>query len=45
MRERGETARQAATRELVEETYIWTTDLDFAAVVEFGTPTCRPWPW
>lgn len=35
MRERGETARQAAARELAEETGIWTTDLGFAAVVEF----------
>jgi 8-oxo-dGTP diphosphatase len=35
MRERGETTRQAAARELAEETGIWTTDLDFAAVVEF----------
>lgn len=34
-RERGETARQAAVRELVEETGVWTTDLDCAAVVEF----------
>jgi 8-oxo-dGTP diphosphatase len=31
----GETARQAAVRELAEETGVWTTDLDFAAVVEF----------
>jgi 8-oxo-dGTP diphosphatase len=35
MLERGETARQAAERELAEETGIWTTDLDFAAIVEF----------
>jgi ADP-ribose pyrophosphatase YjhB (NUDIX family) len=31
----GETARQAAVRELAEETGISTTDLDFTAVVEF----------
>jgi 8-oxo-dGTP diphosphatase len=34
MRERGETARQAAARELAEETGIHTTDLVFAVVVE-----------
>lgn len=31
----GETARQAAVRELAEETGVSTTDLDFTAVVEF----------
>jgi 8-oxo-dGTP diphosphatase len=43
MRERGETTRQAAARELAEKTGIWTTDLDFAAVVEFDLrqPTRR----
>jgi 8-oxo-dGTP diphosphatase len=35
MRERGETARDAAVRELAEETGIWTADLAFAAVAEF----------
>jgi 8-oxo-dGTP diphosphatase len=35
MREGGETARQAAARELAEETGIDTTDLDFVAVAEF----------
>ncbi|MGH3977990.1 MAG: NUDIX hydrolase [Pseudonocardiaceae bacterium] len=35
MLEPGETARQAAVRELEEETGISTTDLDFTAVVEF----------
>lgn len=35
MREPSETARQAAVRELTEETGICTTDLDFIAVVEF----------
>jgi 8-oxo-dGTP diphosphatase len=32
---RGETARQAAVRELAEETGVSATDLDFAAVVQF----------
>ena len=43
MRERGETTRQAAARELADETGVWTTDLDFAAVVEFDLrqPTRR----
>ncbi|MGH3799099.1 MAG: NUDIX hydrolase [Pseudonocardiaceae bacterium] len=31
----GETARQAAVRELAEETGIWATDLDFTAVAQF----------
>lgn len=35
MREPGETARQAAVRELREETGIDTADLSFAAVAEF----------
>lgn len=35
MREPGETARQAAVRELAEETGVCTTALDFTAVVEF----------
>lgn len=35
MREPGETARQAATRELQEETGIHAVDLTFAAVAEF----------
>lgn len=35
MLEPGESARQAAERELAEETGIWSTDLDFAAVVRF----------
>ncbi len=35
MLEPGETARQAAVRELAEETGISTTDLNFMAVVEF----------
>ncbi|WP_199441969.1 NUDIX domain-containing protein [Umezawaea beigongshangensis] len=34
-REAGETPRAAAVRELAEETGIRTTDLDFAAIVEF----------
>jgi 8-oxo-dGTP diphosphatase len=43
MRERGETPRQAAVRELGEETGIWTADLAFAAVAEFelGRPRRR----
>ncbi|MGH3809175.1 MAG: NUDIX domain-containing protein [Pseudonocardiaceae bacterium] len=47
MRERGETARQAAARELTEETGIWTTDLDFAAVDEFDLrqPARREYAW
>lgn len=36
MREPGETARQAAVRELREETGIHAVDLSFAAVAEFG---------
>ncbi|MGB3444863.1 MAG: NUDIX hydrolase [Actinophytocola sp.] len=36
MREPGETARQAAVRELREETGIHAEDLTFAAVAEFG---------
>lgn len=35
MREPGQTARQAATRELREETGIHAVDLTFAAVAEF----------
>jgi 8-oxo-dGTP diphosphatase len=35
MREPGETARQAALRELAEETGIRAVDLDFVAVVEW----------
>jgi 8-oxo-dGTP diphosphatase len=35
MREQGETARQAAVRELCEETGIHVVDLTFAAVAEF----------
>lgn len=35
MRELGETARQAAVRELAEETGIGAVDLDFVAVVEW----------
>jgi 8-oxo-dGTP diphosphatase len=35
MREPGETARQAAVRELAEETGIGPVDLDFVAVVEW----------
>jgi len=35
MREPGETARQAAVRELAEETGIGAVDLDFVAVVEW----------
>jgi 8-oxo-dGTP pyrophosphatase MutT (NUDIX family) len=43
MREPGETARQAAVRELAEETGIHTTDLVFAALAEFDlrSPTRR----
>ncbi|MGH3696396.1 MAG: NUDIX hydrolase [Pseudonocardiaceae bacterium] len=43
MLERGESARQAAVRELSEETGIPATDLDFAAVAEFALrrPTRR----
>lgn len=43
MLEPGETARQAAVRELAEETGISATDLGFAAVVEFAPrrPTRR----
>ncbi len=39
----GETARQAAVRELAEETGISTTDLDFTAVAQFALrrPTRR----
>ncbi|PPK70271.1 NUDIX hydrolase [Actinokineospora auranticolor] len=37
-REPGETPHQNATRELREETGITTTDLDFAALAEFGPP-------
>lgn len=36
MREPGETARQAAVRELAEETGMRTSDLEFAAVAEFS---------
>jgi 8-oxo-dGTP pyrophosphatase MutT (NUDIX family) len=42
MREPGETARQAAVRELAEETGVQTTDLDFAAAAEFARWTRRP---
>lgn len=43
MLEPGESARQAAVRELAEETGISATDLDFAAVAEFALrrPTRR----
>lgn len=40
MREPGETARQAAVRELAEETGIHSVELDFVAVAEVDL--CRP---
>jgi 8-oxo-dGTP diphosphatase len=43
VREPGETARQAAVRELAEETGIGAVDLDFVAVAEcdLRRPSCR----